>query len=877
MKDFDLVQSILKILSNKDLQSILMLSVCISILYIIQYLVRLYLAKRKANNSKGLLIQIIPPKYTNNQFVDDRGFRFSLQRFFDDIVASVKDERVSFEIHGDRNGIKFLIWSPNLNVQNLIKSQLYITYNERIKIKSIGEDPFNSFNNSYSIVEEYKPRKHEAYMLMDVKDFNALDPVDNIIGSMVDLDDNEKMVFQMVLKPSKIDTKTLELAKQNFRLRKGELTWQSLFLSNPLAYIVYFIPLFPVMILKIISAFSSELGRTGKILDQTQLLPDSDPRKVFVDQDAMSDYNSRMQEKERTTYISYIRVGAIGNKIAMKRKLDSLESALVAMKTEKQNTLVRVRNGNINNLKTRFLYPEDDVNSFIKYMFTSQRSMSSREISMLYHLPSEIFNPKVDHFTLPDIPYKAEEGQLSKNFDPTSQLLLGNNVYRGKNLPVYLDNTKRARHVVVTGQTGTGKSTILKNMILQDIDNRFLRGVKRGLFLMDPHEDFFMDILHKLPVNIDIGKSLIPWDTRSEEYYIGFNPLYSIGMSQREIEMTVDSNYKLIEKMIEKKNPDKGMGVTAEPMLFGAMETLMIFQNEWLKRYPDHRETMEKFAPTFTDLRYIFQGDEMQNTLLNFIDVTKYENIRAFWETILPAYKESKTWPEIHQGFLNKVGQIISKSLLYTFGQSKSTINLSDVIRNSKVMLVNLSSKNLGEEGMSLLGSFFMAKLWFEVKRIEEKDRRPFAVYADEFQNFASRDFASVLSEARKFKLELVLAHQFLDQLPEYVKAAINGNVKTRIIYRSGSHDAEEFFKEMQDKILMKEIMEVPDFNAICRIESSLSTIQISKERDNNFTDSYVNNLVEEAYLRYGKTKQEIEDDITKRRNWYLEGCPETY
>lgn len=176
------------------------------------------------------------------------------------------------------------------------------------------------------------------------------------------------------------------------------------------------------------------------------------------------------------------------------------------------------------------------------------------------------------------------------------------------------------------------------------------------------------------------------------------------------------------------------------------------------------------------------------------------------------------------------MSQILTSVLFYTFGQSQSSVSMRDVIRNSKVLLVNLSSKNLGEEGMSLLGALLMSKAWFEAKKIELEDRNPFVVYTDEFQNFATPDFSQTLSESRKFKLELILAHQYFHQLPEEVLHAVNGNVKSRIFYRAGVEDAELIVNEMQGKVLREEIMEMPEFHAIAKVGEDLISLNLGKE-----------------------------------------------
>jgi hypothetical protein len=184
-----------------------------------------------------------------------------------------------------------------------------------------------------------------------------------------------------------------------------------------------------------------------------------------------------------------------------------------------------------------------------------------------------------------------------------------------------------------------------------------------------------------------------------------------------------------------------------------------------------------------------------------------------------------------------------------------------------------LSSKNIGEEGMSLLGSMLMSKVWFEAKRFAQSDRKPFVVYADEFQNFASSDFSQALSEARKFKLELILAHQFFQQLPDDVFHSVMGNVKNKIYYRCGLEDSMMVSKDLQGKVLEQEAMEVPEFHANVKAGEDVFSIYVPKEREPSFTEEVIDNYILGSYEKYGKTKQQIEEEIKTRRDWINEGC----
>jgi hypothetical protein len=705
---------------------------------------------------------------------------------------------------------------------------------------------------------------------MDVKDFEGMDPIQDLLTAMTGMEKGNKALFQISIKPTVIDKQALQMAKESFRLLKSEITWMSVFLSHFEVYLLYFVPLLPFGMLRVVSMLTKSFGGSKEFADPLRLLPDGDPRKIFVDKDNLQTFYSRMDEKYKTSFTTYIRVIATGNEY--EQTLDSVEQALESMKSEMQNRLIRKASKRFEDIKSRFIYPESKVFPFYKELFTSQGSMSSREISMIYHLPSKIFDPSIDHFVSPDISAKKK----FRSKQSISDLDLGINNHHEKNYKVNLSEENRKRHMVITGQTGTGKSTILKNFVLQDIDNRLLKGDKRGIVLMDPHEDFFIDILERLPRNTQTHKNLIAWDTRSEVYFFGFNPLYSVGMTEREIDLIVDSNFKLIEKMVKRGNPQGGMGMTGKPMLINGMKTLMVFQIEWLKEHGNTdkaREHIKQHAPTLIDIKTLFNSDDFKNKLLQSIPLDRYEGLRSFWNETLPNYKASQSWQDILQGFDNKVSQLLTGILLYTFGQSQTSIDIENVIRSSKLLLVNLASKNIGEEGMSLLGSMLMSKVWFEAKRIDKDERRPFVVYADEFQNFATSDFSQALSEARKFKLELILAHQFFQQLPDDVFHSVMGNVKTKVYYRCGLEDAQMVAKDLQGKLLEQEVMETPEFHANVKVGEDVFSLYVPQEREANFDSQFVNNLTQSAYEKYGKSKNDIDKEILNRRKWINDGC----
>ena len=172
------------ILHDKRIIIVILASLGVSLFMTFRYFFTLIIAKYKARKDAGFVMQIIPPKYSLIDSKTKQGERFSLQRFIDNLTASVKKSRISFEIYADYSGIQFLVWTPTKAMQDLVKLNLYSTYKERVQIKTLEDDPINSFRKEYSTVNEYKALKHDVYTLMDVKDFEGMDPIQDMLTAL---------------------------------------------------------------------------------------------------------------------------------------------------------------------------------------------------------------------------------------------------------------------------------------------------------------------------------------------------------------------------------------------------------------------------------------------------------------------------------------------------------------------------------------------------------------------------------------------------------------------------------------------------------------------------------------------------------------------
>jgi Type IV secretion-system coupling protein DNA-binding domain len=342
-----------------------------------------------------------------------------------------------------------------------------------------------------------------------------------------------------------------------------------------------------------------------------------------------------------------------------------------------------------------------------------------------------------------------------------------------------VDTEDRRKHFYIVGKTGTGKTTLLTNMILQDIYNGL------GVCFIDPHGDSSEYILDRIPPH-----------RHADVIY--FNP--------------ADVDYPVGLNILESQRGEAGFLITST--------LIAVFNKIWQGTWSSRMEYI--LSNTLLTLL-----ENEGNTLLGVIKILTDEKYRRkivarvrdplvknFWQLEFAKFNE-KYRQEAVAPILNKIGQFFSNEVIRNIlGQSKSTIDFRDIMDNNKILIANLSKGRLGEENSDLLGSLLISKLQIAtMSRVDtpEAKRQDFYVYVDEFQNFTTDSFAGILSEARKYRLNLILAHQYIAQLVESgavkVKNAIFGNVGTIIAFRLGSSDAKEIANEFSQVIDSDKLM----------------------------------------------------------------------
>lgn len=366
-------------------------------------------------------------------------------------------------------------------------------------------------------------------------------------------------------------------------------------------------------------------------------------------------------------------------------------------------------------------------------------------------------------------------------------VFLGETNFRGNRIRFGIKKDDRRRHMYVVGSTGMGKSEFLKNMAIQDIE------AGRGVCFIDPHGDSADDLLDFVPE--ERIKDVIYFNPDDLEYPIAFNVMEGIGFDYRHL---VASGLVGVFKKI--------WGVEAWS---GRMEYILNNTILALLEYPDS---------TLLGINRLMSSKEYRKKVVaNISDPI----VKSFWTDEFAKYAD-KFATEATAAIQNKVGQFASNNLIRNIlGQSKSKIDIRKIMDEGKILIVNVSKGRIGEDASRLLGAFLITKIQLAAMSrvdIPEKDRKDFYLYVDEFQNFATESFANILSEARKYHLSLIMAHQYIKQMEEAVMDAVFGNVGTIVSFRVGAEDAEFLEKWFQPDFMMNDIVNIGKYTAYIKL-----------------------------------------------------------
>lgn len=482
----------------------------------------------------------------------------------------------------------------------------------------------------------------------------------------------------------------------------------------------------------------------------------------------------------------------------------------------------------------------DLVTSYIMRFFPQENNktiLNAVELATLFHFPDQR-----------NIPTSQLTRQDSKQVDgprniPEEGLLLGYNIFRGVKKPIRLALSDRQRHMYVVGQTGTGKSTFLENLALQDMLNG------NGFAFVDPHGDVVDKLLAMVPK--ERTEDLIYFSPAEMDYPMGLNLFEYNTPDQKDflIQEALNMLYKLYDPQHQGI-----MGPRYEHLFRNAALTIMA----------------DPEGGTFVDIPKLFRDSKYVQQKLQHV---KDQNVIEFWQKEMPASQRSNEFGEVVSWFVSKFGAFLSNEMMRNIiGQTKSAFDLRDIMDNKKILLVNLSKGRTGELNSKLLGMVFVMKFQAAAmsrSTIPESERVDFSLYVDEFQNFSTDSFATIMSEARKYHLNLIVANQFTTQLTPEIRDAVFGNMGTIVSFRVGQNDIESLGKYFQPVFDVDDLLRVPNYNTIVRTliggvptqPFSMATLPGLGTPNPRLAEA----LKQLSAAKYGRPKSVVEQNINQR------------
>jgi len=499
-------------------------------------------------------------------------------------------------------------------------------------------------------------------------------------------------------------------------------------------------------------------------------------------------------------------------------------------------------NQNLNSLDYKNFFKFNVVKYFILRFLDKRKYrmiLSSEEIASIYHIPNAIFNPS------PLIKWLKFKSAPAPATLPNDGLLIGHNNFRGKNRDIRIAQEDRFRHLYIIGQTGMGKSVLQKTLIKQDLK------LGNGVCVVDPHGDLIDEVLEWVPR--ERADDVILFDPSDTDRPLGLNLLEAKTADEKDF-IALDAMNMMI-------------GLYGNEIFGPRIQDY--FRNGCLTLMDDDEE-----GGAITDIVRLFTDDAFQR-----YKVSKVKNpiVKSFWVNQMAKTGEREK-SEMIPYFAAKFGSFITNSTMRNIvGQVKSAFDFSEAMNSKKIILAKLSKGLIGDINANLLGMIFVNKIQVAAMRrqaLPKEQRIPFFLYVDEFQNFVTDAFESILSEARKYRLGLIIAHQYIGQLikdgkDEKIKNAVFGNVGTMLNFKIGATDAEYMAKEMAPVFNESDLINLEGFNTCIKLNVnniisrpfSMNTLKDFENGDKEAAEAYK----QLSRLKYGRDVTFVDKEIRMR------------
>ena len=791
--------------------------VIIIIIWVVRKLVSIVIALRTSTT----MLEIVPPARTDRDPLATQQLFNALHglgsaRSLGRRLLGMRDTYALELVASREAGIRFLVRVPSRQVASI--KQSIVAYLPDVKVRESRD--YLPTSTKYYRVASYKQAHHFAFPLATHENMQSHDPVGYITTAMTKLKDGETMAFQICITP--IEVRTVNRLRSKILHNEdvlSRLDKQTVMTVAPVTSGINSV------LLGITDTVSGIYHGPSKTQQQAalkkhdynqQIAQNTRPVRTlsYFEHELVESISTKLQQPLFYTEVRSFIATNIRSELSKRRT--GIESALSLFTVPKYQRLKR--------LKVK-------LNSFETFKFSKRLSaqlkprniFSSSELSSLYHFPHSV-SARTEN--LVKSLSKELPAPISLKGKTESDVLLGDNHYHGDTTPIGLSAAERERHLYIVGGTGNGKTTMMLYAILQDIKNG------KGVAVLDPHGDLAETILHHIPEERINDVIYLNPDDLSRP--IGINLLeLTPGLSGddllREKDLITESTISVLRKVFSE---DDSGGHRIEYVLRNTIQTALTMEGSTL----------------FTIFRLLNDNKYRREAIKHLED----KDLSDFWKNELGKAGDFQKVKMV-AGITAKIGRFLfSASAKRVLEQEKSTIDFSDILDSSKILVCNFSKGLLGEDTSTLFGTTVLAKLQVAAlrrARIKQAERRSFYLYVDEFQNFATMSFVQMLSEARKYKLFLTMAEQSTSQQDQQrLVDIILANVGTVVCFRSGSPADERYILPLfYPYIEQGEIANLPAYNFYMRIAAveaqeplSGRTVVISDNPDNNVFERVV-------------------------------------
>lgn len=733
--------------------------------------------------------------------------------------------QLTFEIAvpSDGDQITFFVSMPK-KFRELVEKQIHSFFPDAFIDKIEDYTIFRP--KSFTAGSHLKLKKNSAYPIRTYQRLES-DPLQNITNALSKLEDeSEGAAIQFVLqnssKSSKKGKNISQQMQQGKRLDKVG--------GNNVA-------------LDIMKSVGKEMASVAKKKDEKQDFARNDSEDMPVNLTPEENEIIKQIEGKANKARFDVNIRLLASAETKERAeaiLGQMENAFTQFEDDNLNKFIAVRDRNSNAKKLAFNY------IFRRFNNSKSIVLDTEELASVFHLPiSTTETPKINWLrskSSPPPPHIPKEG-----------LLLGYSDYRGSETQIRLSENDRRRHLYVVGQTGVGKSGFIEEMAKQDAKN------KKGMCVIDPHGDLVDHIMECIPK--ERAEDIIYFDPADTERPFGFNMMEYDENKPEQRTFVINEIIAIFDKLYDLKQ-------TGGPMFEQYMRNAMLLVMD----SPELGSTLMEIPRIFRDVEF------RREKLKKCKDITVVE----FWEKEAEKAGGEAALENIAPYINSKLVTFISNDMMRPIiAQQKSTLNFRQIMEEGKILMVNLSKGKIGEINSHLLGMVIVGKLLMAALSrtdLPEEQRKDFYLYIDEFQNFTTDSISQILSEARKYRLCLTIAHQFIGQLSEEISKAVFGNVGSMCSFRVGAEDAEFLQKQFAPRFDENDLINVDNFNCFTKLlinNESTDAFNMKTYPPKKGSEELREAYKELSRYKYGRDRQIVEDEINQRYKEALKNIKE--